>query len=136
MRRDPFWISCRTEIDRLFDTLVHAAWGTGPSLGGWNPPVDVVEETDRYRVEMDLPGLSSSDLSITAEGGVLRISGTRERTRRGPMERPHVTERPVGRFVRTFRLPSDADPDRIRARLRDGVLVIEVLKRPPTGRSR
>ena len=128
MRSDLFWLSCRHEIDRLFDAMVHAAWGGCPSAA-WTPPADVVEEPDRYRLEIDLPGVRSEDLSITAEGGTLRIEGRRHRIRRHPAERDHLSERPEGRFMRSFRLPANADATRIRARLRDGVLVVEIAKR-------
>ncbi len=129
MSRELFWISCRHEIDRLFDTLVHTAWGGRPSGPTWTPPVDVTEETDRYRVEVDLPGVRSDDLEVTAEAGTLRIEGTRSLGEPGPGSARHVAERPSGRFRRTFRLPVDADPDTVRARLRDGVLVVEIRKR-------
>ncbi len=128
MRRDLFWVSCRHEIDRLFDAMVHAAWGGRPATAGWTPPADVVEEPDRYRLEIDLPGVRTGDLSITAEGGTLCIEGRRHRIRRHTSERDHLTERPEGRFIRSFRLPADADATRIRARLRDGVLVVEIAK--------
>ncbi len=128
MRSDLFWLSCRHEIDRLFDAMVHAAWGGRPAATAWTPPADVVEEPDRYRLEIDLPGVRSEDLSITAEGGALRIEGRRPRIRRHPAERNHLSERPEGRFVRSFRLPANADAAGIRARLRDGVLVVEIPK--------
>ncbi|GAB6062828.1 Hsp20/alpha crystallin family protein [Deferrisoma palaeochoriense] len=130
MAREWFWLSCRHEIDRLFDTLVHTAWGQTPGTApAWSPAVDVVEEEDRYRIEMDLPGVETNDLSITAEQGALRIEGVRRRRPGGGGIRQHLSERPVGPFRRNFRLPSDADPNTVRARLRDGVLVVEVAKR-------
>ncbi|RMG96548.1 MAG: Hsp20/alpha crystallin family protein [Candidatus Dadabacteria bacterium] len=130
MARDWFWLSCRHEIDRLFDTLVHTAWGQAPGAApAWSPAVDVVEEDDRYRIEMDLPGVETNDLNITAEPGALRIEGVRRRRLPGGGTRQHLSERPAGPFRRSFRLPSDADPNTVRARLRDGVLVVEIGKR-------
>ncbi|NOY44427.1 MAG: Hsp20/alpha crystallin family protein [Deltaproteobacteria bacterium] len=129
MTRELFWISCRHEIDRLFDTLVHTAWGGRPSGPAWIPPVDVTEEADRYRIEVDLPGVRVADLDITAEAGTLRIEGTRALGEPGSGAVRHLAERPAGSFRRTFRLPADADPGTVQARLRDGVLVVEIRKR-------
>jgi HSP20 family protein len=126
MARDPFPPSFRHEVDRLFDTLIHTAWGSRPGESCWLPPADVAEEADRYLIEMDLPGVRHKDLSIRAEGRILRIEGIRERARQAHLERHHLVERCSGRFVRTFQLPDDADPSGIRAKLNEGVLTIEI----------
>lgn len=129
MRNNPFIPSPRYEIDRLFDTLVHTAWGGGPEGSCWCPSVDVTEEPRVYRLEMDLPGVQISDVSITADRGVLKIEGTRQRVRRSVSEHHHLVERTCGTFARTFRLPEDADPEGIRARLSDGVLTVEIMRK-------
>jgi HSP20 family protein len=90
------------------------------------PPADVSEEPGRYRIEVDLPGVSDDNLSIVAEGRTLRVEGVREKVRQSSSERHHMMERSTGRFVRTFHLPDDADPEAIRARLDQGVLTIEI----------
>jgi len=130
MPRDPFLPSLRYEVDRLFDTLVHTAWGGNRAAACWKPACDVVEEAERYRIEVDLPGVRSSELSIAAEGRTLRIEGVRQRVRHGTSEHRHVVERTCGRFLRTFHLPDDADPGGIDARLDEGVLTVEIPRRP------
>ena len=132
MKRDPFFPSARYEVDRLFDTLVHTAWGSQAKESQWCPSVDVTETPDRYLLEMDLPGVHTSDSSITAEGRTLRVEGQRRRSQHSG-ERHHLVERKFGTFSRTFRLPEDADPERIRARLNEGVLMIEILKKERGG---
>ena len=126
MAREIFFPSLRHEVDRLFDTLIHSAWGGRPGEGCWMPPADVAEEPGRYLVEMDLPGVRHADLSIHAEGRILRIEGVREHPRRARLERHHLAERCSGRFVRSFQLPDDADAAGIRAKLNEGVLSIEI----------
>jgi HSP20 family protein len=56
----------------------------------------------------------------------LRIEGSRERVRRSGSERHHLVERICGHFVRTIRLPVDADVHRMRVRLEQGVLTVEI----------
>ena len=126
MTRESLFPSLRHEVDRIFDTLVHGAWGSPPERAAWRPAVDLFEEADRYRVEVDLPGVRASDLSITAEGATLRVEGVRPPSGSGAQSRCHVAERPCGRFARTFRLPEDADRAGIRVRLQEGVLTVEV----------
>ncbi len=127
MSREHLLPSLRREVDRLFETLVHTAWGGGGREAiSWKPPCDVVEEPDRYVIELDVPGVRAADLSIAAEGRALRIEGARQRVRRRGTEHHHVVERTCGRFVRTFHLPGDADPGGIHARLEEGVLTVEI----------
>lgn len=123
----------RYEIDRLFDTLVHTAWGRSSSGACSCPPTDITELEDRYLVVMDLPGVRNADLSIVAERRTLRIEGMRQDPWRDRDRRLHLRERVHGRFARSFRLPDDADPEQIRARLSEGVLTVEI---PRTERRR
>lgn len=126
MPREYLFPSFRYEVDRIFDTLVHEAWGSPPERAAWRPAVDLIEEADRYRIEVDLPGVRPSDLSIAAEGRTLRLEGMRPSRVPAGGCRCHVSERPCGRFSRTFRLPEDADRSGLRVRLEDGVLTLEV----------
>lgn len=118
--------SLRHEVDRLFDTLFHSAWGSRAGEGCWMPPTDVLEEPSLYRIEMDLPGVADASLSIVADGRTLRVEGVRERRHRSSAEHHHILERSTGRFVRNFHLPNDAEAEGIRASLNDGVLTIEI----------
>jgi len=129
MPREPLFPSLRHEVDRLFDSMVHTAWGSTRQQSCWRPACDVSEEPDQYRLEVDLPGVRTADVSITAEGRTLRIEGVRERTQRGVAGRPHLVERMSGRFLRTFQMPPDADAEGIQARLNEGVLTVEVPRR-------
>lgn len=129
MPRSPILPPLRHEVDRLFDALVHATWGPCRGEDAWLPALDVTEEVDAFRLEMDLPGVPLADLTIAAAGRTLRIEGRRDRTRRSAAERHHLTERPFGHFVRTVQLPGDAEPAGMQAGLADGVLTIVVPRR-------
>ena len=126
MKEESLFPSLRSEVDRLFEHLAHAAWKGREAE--WTPALDVTEERDLYRIEMDLPGVRGPDISITTQGATLRVEGFRSRARRSTSERQHLVEREFGRFRRTIGLPSHVDPDRIRVRLADGVLTVEIPK--------
>ncbi|HKW14804.1 MAG TPA: Hsp20 family protein, partial [Candidatus Krumholzibacteria bacterium] len=43
----------------------------------WIPHVDVHEETERFVVAADLPGVEGKDIEVTADKGVLTVKGER-----------------------------------------------------------
>jgi HSP20 family protein len=96
-------------------------------LGGWSAPVDVREHPARYTVVADLPGVEPSTLEVSAHGDVLTITGTRrDRVHAGGV--PVRLERPTGKLRRSLQLPGGCDGNKIRTRLREGVLEIDVPK--------
>jgi len=94
---------------------------------------DIEETEDSYIVDLDLPGVQPGDVDIELEGTALLVTGEyKERERAGVLRR---RERRVGRFEHVITLPDGIDPDKVVARLADGVLTIKVLK-APTNRPR
>lgn len=93
----------------------------------WVPPVDIIEEPERFVLLADLPGVESNDMEITMEGGMLTIRGERRANseQRGDYRR---AERVHGTFYRRFGLPDTADPERISAKCRNGVLEVVIPK--------
>ena len=83
--------------------------------------VGVYEADHAWILRTDLPGFSREDLSLHFEEGVLSLSAERE-------NEEHAFQ---SRTERTFRTPEHVDPDRISARLEDGVLEITLPKLNP-----
>lgn len=94
------------------------------------PRFDVKETKDSYLIHADLPGVKEDDLEVSVAGKVLTVSGTREEEQKREDERFVTMERSYGEFSRSFSLPEGADPENIKADLKDGVLEIELKKKP------
>ncbi len=92
------------------------------------PRADVVEEKDRYRIALDLPGMKKKDIHIVLEDGVLSVSGERNGEVKSEEEGYRSVERAYGSFRRSFRLPDNVDTDSITAEYRDGVLTMVIAK--------
>lgn len=104
---------------------------TEPAIGygtNWTPAVDVQEETDRFLVRADVPGVEVKDIEISAEDGMLTIRGTRAAVVRSENDRVDYIERSSGTFMRRFTLPESANLDSIKAHCTNGVLEIEIPK--------
>jgi HSP20 family protein len=96
----------------------------------WAPTVDIAEEEKAYLVTAELPEVKKEDAKVSIENGVLTISGERlKETEEKNGRKYHRIERSYGSFLRSFSLPDDADPSRVTASMKDGVLTVRIEKR-------
>ena len=94
------------------------------------PAVNIAETKEGFRIEVAAPGLSKEDFSIKVENKHLTISATKtqENTEGGPVYRRR--EFSFGQFERSFRLPETINTDSVNATLVNGILVVDLLKKP------
>ena len=93
----------------------------------WYPVADIYENDGAFMVAVDLPGIDRTKLDISIDGdNRLTIRG--ERIARESTQ--HRGECPSGKFLRTFSVPVSVDQTDIRASYKDGVLEVQLPKRP------
>jgi HSP20 family protein len=97
-------------------------------LANWNPVVDIYEEDDALVIKAELPGMDKKDIAIDLKDGLLTLKGEREHDKEVKEENYYRKERVFGRFHRTFKLPAEVDPEKIKADFKDGVLKIDIPK--------
>lgn len=112
------------EMSSLFSTPAIANFGTEE----WSPAVDIEDKGNQFVIHADLPGVKSSDIDVSVENGVLTIKGERESEKKEEKENYKRIERFSGSFMRRFTLPDGADPDKISAKTKDGVLELVIPK--------
>lgn len=94
-------------------------------------PADVKEYPNSYVFVIDMPGLKSGDIKVQVEeDNVLNISGERKRQEEEGARYVRM-ERRIGKLMRKFVLPENANTDKISAVCQDGVLTVTVEKLPP-----
>ena len=106
----------RSQADEAGDEFEHA---------DWTPAADIYETESGFLLALDLPGIDREALEIDAEDNRLIVKGTRTITG----SKQYRTERPRGKFLRTFSVPGSVDQSRIGAEYKDGVLQIRLPKR-------
>ncbi|HEU5003046.1 MAG TPA: Hsp20/alpha crystallin family protein [Actinomycetota bacterium] len=98
-----------------------------PSVGPWSPRIDVINHEGITEVRADLPGINPArDLKVIARDGHLTLRGERRAEATIPTDTIVHAERRHGMFERTILLPEGADPTRVRAEYRDGVLRVTI----------
>ena len=117
----------RNEINRLVETRAGGdADSNVVATSDWVPPVDIIEREDAFVILADVPGVDPARIDINMENGVLSIKG--ERLTQEDRSHYKRVERARGTFYRRFSLPDTADPERITAKSRHGVLEITIPK--------
>src|SRR5580700_11670506 len=90
------------EIDQYLNRSPDASPPAVTDTPTWTPPVDLQEESDRFVLRADVPGVALKDIDVSAEDGTLTIRGARlarEHVNSGGLE--HL-ERVAGTFLRRF----------------------------------
>ena len=124
--------SLQGEMNRLFNSFFEAPGqvangGTGMA-NRWIPPMDLVEEDERYVLRADLPGVKEDDVNIELENNVLTVSGERKHESTDKGKGFYRVERASGSFSRTLTLPEGVDAEAIAASFEDGVLELRIPK--------
>ncbi len=119
-------------LNQLQNELERAYQGSGEgsiATAEWAPAVDIKEESDKFVIHADIPGVDPEHIDVSMENGVLTIKGEKKTEATTEKENYKRVERTYGSFYRRFSLPDSADPEGISAKSRHGVLEITLPKR-------
>ena len=86
------------------------------------PPVNIVENEDRYVLSLAVPGMKKDDFKIALEGLMLTISTEKEEEKEEIEEKFTRREYNFYSFTRSFTLPEDVKPEYIEAKYEEGLL--------------
>jgi HSP20 family protein len=95
------------------------------------PVINVGTTPETVEIMALAPGLAPDTLQLTVDRGLLVIAGERRAGVPDGAEGTtiHTQERFAGGFRRVVSLPEDADPGKVDATYRDGILRISIAKR-------
>jgi len=119
----------RDEINRLFD-FDQSRGNRGLFDDREAPALDVMEGSDSFIVQCELPGIDKKDIEVFLTGNVLTIKGERKLYKVKDNSKIFRRESREGHFQRTISLPHTVDPDKeINALLENGILTLTIPKR-------
>jgi HSP20 family protein len=123
------------EMDRLFDEAFRgfglpsrALSSTLASLSEdvFRPRLNVASDAQHYTITLEAPGLQQGDISLELKGQALFIQGEKRVEKEDKDKHYYRIERRYGQFQRVLDLPEDVDLDKIEAKMKDGVLTINL----------
>lgn len=112
----------------LFDPLK----GLGSKISNFfSPTAEAAGNELYYEIHLELPGVAEADIDVTADNNILMVKGEKKFEHEESGKTYYFSERSYGHFQRSFRLPGDADKNKISATYRDGVLTVKIAKMEP-----
>ncbi|WP_276361057.1 Hsp20/alpha crystallin family protein [Daejeonella sp. H1SJ63] len=95
------------------------------------PAVNIAENENQFHIELAVPGMKKEDFKISLEHDQLTISAESkaENAEQNDAKKYNRVEYNYSSFMRSFTLPESADPSKIEAEYKDGILLIAVAKK-------
>ncbi|MGD8785190.1 MAG: Hsp20/alpha crystallin family protein [Thioalkalispiraceae bacterium] len=126
VRYEPW--SLLNQLSKELDRSFRGNENSDVATSDWTPAVDIKENEDGFVIVADIPGVDPKDIEVHMENGVLSIKGEREAEKKEEKEGYKRVERSYGSFYRRFSMPESADPNKINAKSKNGVLEITIPK--------
>ena len=93
------------------------------------PAVNIVENTEEFKLSLAVPGMKKSDFKIDIDGNLITISAELEEKKEEKKEEFTREEYNYSSFTRSFTLPDEVNKDKIDAAYVDGVLKVTLPKK-------
>ena len=112
-----------------FENIFEQVFGEpSSSSANWTPRSNVSETETGYSIELELPGVDPSEVSVELQDGLLEVFGEKKVGSESEEIKLLKNERRGGSFKRTFKFSTLLNSDAISATFKHGVLTIELPK--------
>jgi HSP20 family protein len=130
-RWDPFRevVALQNRLNSVFGNL-NSETESPLTTASFVPAVDVYEDDKKVVLKLEVPGIEEKDLDVRVENHTLTVKGERKFEKEEKEENFHRIERRYGSFYRAFSLPSTVDTENVDAKYENGVLKLELKKKP------
>jgi len=103
-------------------------WWPGITVGVREPALDLYEEKDEIVAKAEVPGITKDDIEVNITDGLLTIKGEKKKEEEIKEKDYYRSERTYGAFSRSLTLPTEINPEKVRATFKNGVLEIHLPK--------
>ena len=131
-RWDPFrnMTTLQEQVNRLLENRFQTGREDNSALTTWAPAVDIYETENELVLKADIPDMNEKDIDIQVENNMLTIRGERKFEEKAKDDNYLRVERTYGAFTRSFSLPNTVNMEAVKAEYKNGVLTVELPKRP------
>jgi len=130
-------VKVNNPINRSFDGLMNDLFNDLPLTFGKTlredvlhfPPANIIEKSDRYQIELAIPGMDKTDFNVKLDEKLLTISAEKK------IEKTEETDKMIRRefsnrsFKRSFIVDEKINTTTISAKYENGILTLELPKK-------
>lgn len=118
----------RRTYNPMFDVLQSMMYNNEPQQKNVsNPKVNVYENPENFELHLAAPGFKKEDINVSLDNNVLTISSEKVATEN---ETYTIKEFSTGSFIRSFTIPKNIQIESISAEFADGILKLNLPKKP------
>ena len=116
-----------TSLENYLNNLERELWGnSNRNFSGFK--TDIIEESDKYILRADLPGVNKEDITIDISDNFLTISSNQKEESQNQEKNYIRKERYYGSYSRSFDI-SNVKEEEIKAKYDNGVLEVVLPKK-------
>ena len=131
---DNIFSNLRQEIENAMRTWSTSPWI--PSLFDYEgirvPLCEVVDRGNLYELHVELPGAGKENVKVKAKSHSIEVSAEKTKLTREKKIGRIYTERSESSFYRQIPIPEEIIPQKVKSKVKNGILFVELPKRIPT----
>lgn len=116
-------------IEKFFGKNISNETSEGMEIGTV-PSVNISDANKAFEVNVAVPGLDKKDVKLEVRDNCLIVSSEKQYENEEKNKNWIRREYGYASFQRMFQLPKEADPEKIQANMKNGVLSVKVGKLP------
>jgi len=93
------------------------------------PAFDIIEDDKTYKIEMEMPGLSEKDISVSIKQGMLCVQAKKETSQKNEGKEYIRREISYGSYESYIDLPNYVDTEKAKASFKKGMLWVNFPKK-------
>lgn len=119
-------------VDTMFDELpFFPELSTRVAGTAALPAMDVYEKDGKYVIELAVPGYDAKEINAEVNAGTITVSGVHAENTEKKTAKFYRKEMLKGSFKRTVTLPQEVDPEKVEAKVTNGVLSLTLAPMTP-----
>lgn len=94
-----------------------------------NPSIDIVEDENYFKVEVEMPGVDENDIKVSINDNILNIKACKEISKKDDGKNYVMREIGYGSYERNLTLPDNVDIENAESTFKKGMLWVSLPKK-------
>ena len=126
--------SLQTALEKAKNTFYSALHLQAFTMENWEnltiiPSVDIIDDEEGFKVEVEMPGISAEDVNVSVKDGTVLIKAEKKPSSKNKGKNYIMREIGFGYYERSIHLPNSVEVENAKASFKKSMLWIEIPKK-------